>query len=61
MMRRCLVIFTKVIYENSIERMARTEFDRLKNEFPYEHFELLKLTITQEALDWPGRIKENGI
>lgn len=51
---------TEIIYENNIEGMARTEFDRLKTKFPDEHFELLKLTITQEALDWSGRIKENG-
>ena len=52
---------TEVIYENSVERMARTEFNRLKKEFPDEHFELFELIITQECLDWSGRIKENGI
>lgn len=45
---------TEVIYQHSIERMARTEFERLKKEFPDDHFELFKSVITEEYLDWSG-------
>lgn len=46
---------TEVIYQHSIERMARREFIRLKEEMPDEHFELFEVIHTETALDWTGK------
>jgi hypothetical protein len=46
---------SEIIYEISNERYARTEFERLKKDFPAEHFELFKAVYDEECLDWTGK------
>ena len=45
----------EVIYETAVERYARTEFKRLKDNWPDEHFELFKVVHEEECLEWSGK------
>jgi len=48
--------FRETVFNGQIERIARLEFNRLKEDWPEEYFELLKIEHRETCLEFTPKI-----
>ena len=53
-MRSVLKGWQEIVFSGPIERIAISQFNRLKTDYPDEHFELIKIEHTETCMDWSG-------